>query len=60
MRANIVAAYPNLEAWLRSVESELRLMDVHVLNLRSIPGGERPGAGVLMSADVVLTAYWQQ
>jgi hypothetical protein len=60
MRANIVALYPNLEAWLRNVESELRLMDIHVFNLRSIPGEQRPGAGALMSADVVLTAYWQQ
>jgi hypothetical protein len=60
MRANIIALYPNLEDWLRSVETELRLMDVQVLNLRSVPGDPRPGAGAFMSADVVLTAYWQQ
>jgi Tfp pilus assembly protein PilO len=60
MRTNIVGTYPNIKAWLRSVESELRLLDVHILNLQSTVGEGTPAANTPINVEAALTAYWQQ
>lgn len=61
VRANIVGTYPNIKAWLRDVEAELRLLDVDTLNIQSTAGEEAPStADTRMNVGVALTAYWQQ
>ena len=60
VRANIVGTYPNIKAWLRDIETELRLLDVDTLNIQSIAGEQAATADTPMNVDVVLTAYWQQ
>lgn len=60
VRASVTAPYSALKAWLRGVESELRLMDVQLLNLQSLAGEDQPAANTPLSAEVMLVSYWQQ
>jgi Tfp pilus assembly protein PilO len=59
IRANIVGTYPNIKAWLRDVETELRLLDVDTFNIQST-AVEQATANTPLSVEVALNAYWQQ
>lgn len=60
VRANVVGTYPNIKAWLRDIETELRLLDADTFNIQSTAGEQAANAETPLSVEVALTAYWQQ
>lgn len=60
IRANVTGTYPNVKAWLRDIESELRVMRVETIDIRSAVGEGAATPATPMNVDVALTAYWQQ
>jgi Tfp pilus assembly protein PilO len=60
VHANVVGTYPNIKAWLRDVEAELRLLDADMLNIQSTVGEQAATAETPMNVEIALTTYWQQ
>lgn len=56
----VVGTYSDLRVWLRSVERELRLLDVEALSLSPLAAGERVTEDMPINVSVTLVAYWQE
>jgi Tfp pilus assembly protein PilO len=57
----LVGRYPEVKAWLRAVESELRLIDLESIDLRLTEGETAaPTPQTPLFATVRLVTYWQQ
>jgi hypothetical protein len=59
-RLTMIGKYQDVKSAIKDIESEIRLMDLAILNIQSASGEEAPKGEIPVVADLEINSYWQQ